>query len=207
MIMTDDPPTTGNAALGLPVYDSAYNKLRRVSCQITGQMSRYERNTEDEKYSIFYCSMFFFLLSSFICGIIMTAFGGMSINSCPDSWIPIWLLVEGLNICTLFIILFSGESKCIYYFKVIFSFGVFMFLSAWSFLGIIWSATDINCSYELSTFSLILSILCAICVIIGLITWVYWCCKSLPCKKDTRIQNRQKENSQTGQMLVILEED
>ena len=109
----------GPADTGMPVYGSAYNKLRRVSCQITGQMARYEKTNEEEKYSIFYCSMFFFLLSSFICGIIMTAFGGMSINSCPDSWIPIWLLVEGLNISALFIVLFCGEN-----FKELFSFSL-----------------------------------------------------------------------------------
>ena len=159
----------GPADTGMPVYGSAYNKLRRVSCQITGQMARYEKTNEEEKYSIFYCSMFFFLLSSFICGIIMTAFGGMSINSCPDSWIPIWLIIEGLNISALFIVLFCGESKGVYYFKVLFSFGLFMFLSVWSFLGIIWSVMDKNCYYELSAFSLIISHFCAIVVIIG---WV-----------------------------------
>ena len=165
---------------GLPGYDSAYSKLRRVSCQITGQMVSYERSEGDKNYSVFYCSMFFFLLSSFICGIIMTAFGGMSIITFPYSWIPIWLLVEGLDICLLFIILFMGENKRLYYCKKIFSFTLFIFLSVWSFLGIFWSITDTTCSQVLNMFSLTLSIIFAIFVLISLITWIYWCYNSSP---------------------------
>ena len=201
----DGTPTTGSGDNGVPVYGSAYNKLRRVSCQITGQMARYERR-EEEKYSIFYCSMFFFLLSAFICGITMTAFGGMSFSSCSDSYIPLWLLVEGLIISSLFIVLFCGESKGAYYFKVILSSSLFLFLCVWSFLGILWSVLDTECSYELSTFSLILSVICALFVILGMVTWVYWCCKSLPCKGDEK-QPQFNETEKAEQMLTILEEE
>ena len=188
----------------VPVYGTAYNKIRRVSCQITGQMARYERNKEEEKYSVFYCSMFFFLLSSFICGIIMTAFGGMSFNSCPESWVPIWLLVEGLIISTLFIVLFCGESKGVLYFKVFFSFSLFTFLAVWTFLGILWSVLDNKCSYELSIFSFIISIICSVFVIMGILTWIYWCCNNSPCKKIPRQQNSIPEMK--GMMGTIQEE-
>ena len=193
-------PSAGDT--GMPAYGAAYNKLRRVSCQLTGQMSRYEKTSEEEKYSVFYCSMFFFLLSSFISGIIMTAFGGMSITTCPLSWVPTWLLVEGLTISALFIVLFCGENKAVYYVKVSLVIIVFLFLASWSFLGIVWSSLDENCSYELSMFSLITSIIFSVLVICGTIMWTYWCFKSAPCGQHQNSASRRIEH-----MMTIIEEE
>ena len=208
MLPAEDPPTTGQT-LSVPVFDSAYHKMRRVSCQISRQVSNhsnYEEHAEEEKYSLFYCSMFFFLLCSFICGIILAAVGGTSLNSCPDSWIPVWLLVEGVTICTMFFILFCGDSSSFFRFRMLGSFCVFILLSVWSFLGVIWSFNDIYCSDQLSTFTVIISIFCVILNIIGLLCWVYWWCNSLPCSKKRTRQHKLKDHCQTDHILVVLEE-
>ena len=55
--------------------------------------------------------MFLFLLGCFVVGIIMAVFGVLSMPSCQDSNIPVWLTVQGVTICVLFIILFCGDTN------------------------------------------------------------------------------------------------
>ena len=66
---------------------------------------------EEDSFSVVYCTMFLFLLGCFVFGIIMAVFGVLSMPSCQGSNIPVWLSVQGITICILFIILFCGDTN------------------------------------------------------------------------------------------------
>ena len=66
---------------------------------------------EEDTFSAVYCTMFLFLLGCFVFGIIMAVFGVLSMPSCQNSNIPVWLTVQGVTICVLFIILFCGDTN------------------------------------------------------------------------------------------------
>ena len=66
---------------------------------------------EEDTFSAVYCTMFLFLLGCFVFGIIMAVFGVLSMPSCQASTIPVWLTVQGVTICILFIILFCGDTN------------------------------------------------------------------------------------------------
>ena len=66
---------------------------------------------EEDTFSPVYCTMFLFLLGCFVFGIIMAVFGVLSMPSCQESSIPVWLTVQGATICILFIVLFCGDTN------------------------------------------------------------------------------------------------
>ena len=104
-------------------------------------------------------------------------------TTCPEGWIPIWMILEGLGICGMFFVLFCGDSSSIHKLRMMGSFIIFTFLSVWSFIGIHWSFIEFNCLKQLYTFSSIISIMCVTFNIISIICWNYWWSHSLPCSK------------------------
>ena len=97
---------------------------------------------EEDTFSAVYCTMFLFLLGCFVLGIIMAVFGVLSMPSCQDSNIPVWLTVQGVTICVLFIILFCGDTNT--YFQERFEITIIKFVS-----HIKYSGSDVNVVFDI----------------------------------------------------------
>ena len=100
-----------------------------------------KRSIEEESSSMFYCFMFFFLLTSLICGLVMAVVGGANLSTCPGSSVPSWLLVEGLAACAVLAVLGSGNMDTCRNLRMVWSLVLIIFLCIWSVCGIHWSYT------------------------------------------------------------------
>ena len=199
-------PDTDQAHAHLPVPAQHHHQLRRESCHLAGQLAGYQNNYQEENSSFFYCSMFFFILSSFICGIVLTVVGGANITRYPGSCLPIWMMVEGLAICVMLAIIFSGDTDRYTKLRMIGALGIFVFVTIWSVIGIIWSYRDGSTNQHLAIFSSIISILCIVFNIIGGVCWVYWMLNALPCSEKKIRQTAAVGPCQTDHVLNILDE-
>ena len=134
--------------------------------------------------------MFLFLLGCFVFGIIMAVFGVLSMPSCQASTVPVWLTVQGITICILFIILFCGDTNTYFQerllLKLVFPIADFLvqgrmlmsgltfsFLAIWSSTGIVWALGDEECPGHLSTCALVISIISVTLAILTLLSCVY----------------------------------
>ena len=169
--------------------------------------------------------MFLFLLGCFVFGIIMAVFGVLSMPSCQASTIPVWLTVQGVTICILFIILFCGDTntyfqerfiktclsdgKIIVQGRMLMSGLTFSFLAIWSSTGIVWALGDEECPGHLSTCALVISIISVTLAILTLLSCVYWRFMSGPILLDLEQTQRKQTNKEhhkhRDHLLMMLE--
>ena len=124
-----------------------------------------------------------------------------------DSPIPVWLSIQGLTICGLFIILFCGDTNQYFQVRMLFSSLTFLFLTAWSAAGIVWSMKEELCSPELITSSSVIAILSLTLTILIILSFIYWK-MSRPEDEGKLLKSRQKRNieRERDHTIFMLEE-